>query len=70
VLGTTARIGPKEPTVVPTKKMVPAAATYAGPAFSVAAPEPSSLPLPGFFRRAEEEATRGLRCLLRIGELS
>ncbi|CAM0943415.1 unnamed protein product [Alopecurus aequalis] len=69
-LGTTARIGPKEPSVVPTRKMVPAAATYAGPAFSVAAPEPSSLPLPGFFRRAEEEATRGLRCLLRIGELS
>jgi len=73
VLGFTARIGPQEPAVVPTKKMVSVAATaatYAGPAFSVAAPEPSSLPLPRFFQRAEEEATRGLRCLLRIGELS
>ncbi|KAM0897653.1 hypothetical protein ACQ4PT_022423 [Festuca glaucescens] len=70
VLGFTARIGPKEPAVLPTKKMVSVAATYAGPAFSVAAPEPSSLPLPGFLQRAEEEATRGLRCLLRIGELS
>uniref|UniRef100_A0A453PX30 Uncharacterized protein n=1 Tax=Aegilops tauschii subsp. strangulata TaxID=200361 RepID=A0A453PX30_AEGTS len=73
VLRTTSRIGPQQPAVVPTKKMVPlaVAASYAGPAFSAAAPEPSSLPLPGFFfRRAEEEATRGLRCLLRIGELS
>jgi hypothetical protein len=73
VLSTTGRIGPQAPAVVPTKKIVSVAAnaaTYAGPAFSVAAPEPSSLPLPGFFRRAEEEATRGLRCLLRIGELS
>lgn len=72
-LGTTGRIGPKEPAVVPTRRIASVAAnaaTYAGPAFSVAAPEPSSLPLPGFFRRAEEEATRGLRCLLRIGELS
>ncbi|KAE8810864.1 alpha carbonic anhydrase 8 [Hordeum vulgare] len=52
--------------------MVPiaVAAGYAGLAFSAVAPEPSSLPLPGFvFRRAEEEAARGLRCLLRIGEL-
>lgn len=73
VLRTTSRIGPQQPAVVPTKKMVPVAvaSSYAGPAFSAAAPEPSSLPLPGFFfRRAEEEATRGLRCLLRIGELS
>ncbi|XP_037448768.1 vegetative cell wall protein gp1-like isoform X3 [Triticum dicoccoides] len=72
-LRTTSRIGPQQPAVVPTKKMVPVAiaTSYAGPAFSAAAPEPSSLPLPGFFfRRAEEEATRGLRCLLRIGELS
>ncbi|XP_047082822.1 skin secretory protein xP2-like [Lolium rigidum] len=76
VLGFTARIGPQAPAVVPTKRMVSVAAvaanaaTYAGPAFSVAAPEPSSLPVPGFLQRAEEEATRGLRCLLRIGELS
>jgi hypothetical protein len=76
VLGFTARIGPQAPAVVPTKKMFSVAAvaanaaTYAGPAFSVAAPEPSSLPVPGFLQRAEEEATRGLRCLLRIGELS
>jgi hypothetical protein len=75
-LGTTGRIGPEEPAVVPTKKFVhfaaavaANAATYAGPAFSVAAPEPSSLPVPGFLQRAEVEATRGLRCLLRIGEL-
>ncbi|KAM0929757.1 hypothetical protein ACQ4PT_001380 [Festuca glaucescens] len=73
VLGFTARIGPQAPAVVPSRKMVSVAAnaaTYAGPAFSVAAPEPSSLPVPGFLQRAEEEATRGLRCLLRIGELS
>jgi hypothetical protein len=72
-LGSTSRIGPQAPAVVPTKKMVsaPAAAIYAGPAFSAAAPEPSSLPMPAFFlRRAESEATRGLRCLLRIGELA
>ncbi|TKW42058.1 hypothetical protein SEVIR_1G359100v4 [Setaria viridis] len=72
----TGRIGPQAPTVVPTKKIVsaasaPDAARYAGPAFSAAAPEPSSLPMPAFFlRRAESEATRGLRCLLRIGELA
>jgi len=68
---TTLRIS--DPVAVATKKLAPVAvaASYAGPAFSAAAPEPSSLPLPGFFfRRAEEEATRGLRCLLRIGELS
>ncbi|KQK01165.1 alpha carbonic anhydrase 8 [Brachypodium distachyon] len=74
-LSTTSRIGPKKPAVVPTKIVAVAAASnaagYAGPAFSGAAPEPSSLPIPAFFfRRAEEEATRGLRCLLRIGELS
>ena len=72
VLYSTSRIGPQEPTVVPTKiEAVVDAAGYAGPAFSAAAPEPSSLPFPAFFlRRAEAEATRGLRCLLRIGELS
>lgn len=78
VLCSTGRIGPQAPAVVPTKKMVAApaaaaanAAVYAGPAFSAAAPEPSSLPMPAFFlRRAESEATRGLRCLLRIGELA
>jgi len=78
VLCSTGRIGPQAPAVVPTKKMVAApaaaaanAAVYAGPAFSAAAPEPSSLPMPAFFlRHAESEATRGLRCLLRIGELA
>ncbi|OQU85889.1 LOW QUALITY PROTEIN: hypothetical protein SORBI_3004G331800 [Sorghum bicolor] len=76
VLCSTGRIGPQAPAVVPTKRMVSApaassAAVYAGPAFSAAAPEPSSLPMPAFFlRRAESEATRGLRCLLRIGELA
>ncbi|CAO2040347.1 unnamed protein product [Urochloa humidicola] len=75
VLVSTSRIGPKAPAVVPTKKIVaPAAAEtarYAGPAFSAAAPEPSSLPMPAFFlRRAESEATRGLRCLLRIGDFA
>ncbi|XP_066332733.1 arabinogalactan protein 1-like [Miscanthus floridulus] len=78
VLFSTGRIGPQAPAVVPMKKMVAApaaaaanAAVYAGPAFSAAAPEPSSLPMPAFFlRRAESEATRGLRCLLRIGELA
>ncbi|CAD6249101.1 unnamed protein product [Miscanthus lutarioriparius] len=78
VLCSTGRIGPQAPAVVPTKKMVAApaaaaanAAVYAGPAFSAAAPEPSSLPMPAFFlRRAESEATRGLRCLLRIGEVA
>ncbi|EEE57982.1 hypothetical protein OsJ_08731 [Oryza sativa Japonica Group] len=55
---------------VPTKiKSVADAPVYAGPAFSSASPEPSSLPFPAFIRRAEAEATRGLRCLLRIGEL-
>ncbi|OEL38467.1 hypothetical protein BAE44_0000515 [Dichanthelium oligosanthes] len=64
---------PQAPAVVPTKKIVAAAdaAGYAGPAFSAAAPEPSLLPMPAFFlRRVESEATRGLRCLLRIGELA
>jgi len=78
VLCSTGRIGPQAPAVVPMKKMVAApaaaaanAAVYAGPAFSAAAPEPSSLPMPAFFlRRAESEATRGLRCLLRIGEVA
>lgn len=73
VLRSTIRIGPQQPAVVPTKIVAVAAnsAGYAGPAFSAAAPEPSSLPFPAFFlRRAEAEATRGLRCLLRIGELS
>ena len=71
-LFSTSRIGRQEPVVVPTKIVAVAAnaAGYAGPAFSAAAPEPSSLPFPAFFlRRAEAEATRGLRCLLRIGEL-
>jgi len=67
----TGRIGPQAATVVPTKKIVADAAGYAGPAFAAAAPEPSSLPMPAFFlRRAESEATRGLRCLLRIGEVA
>jgi hypothetical protein len=74
VVCSTNRIGPKQPAVVPTKIVATVAtnaAGYAGPAFSAAAPEPSSLPFPAFFlRRAEAEATRGLRCLLRIGELS
>ncbi|KAF8730103.1 hypothetical protein HU200_017071 [Digitaria exilis] len=75
VLASTGRIGPKAPAVSPTKKIVSSAsanaAVYAGPAFSAAAPEPSSLPMPALFlRRAESEATRGLRCLLRIGELA
>ncbi|KAG8060578.1 hypothetical protein GUJ93_ZPchr0002g26759 [Zizania palustris] len=57
--------------IVPTKiRSIAAAAGYAGPAFSSASPEPSSLPYPVFIRRAEAEATRGLRCLLRIGELT
>ncbi|CAL4885786.1 unnamed protein product [Urochloa decumbens] len=71
VLCSASRIGPKAPAVVPTKKMVAHAASdaarYAGPAFCSAAPEPSSLPMPAFFlRRAESEATRGLRCLLKL----
>jgi len=67
----TGRIGPQAATVVPTKKIVADAAGYAGPAFAAAAPEPSSLPMPAFFlRRAESEATRSLRCLLRIGEVA
>ncbi|KAL5213296.1 hypothetical protein ABZP36_024143 [Zizania latifolia] len=66
----TSRNVPKQPAVVPTKiKSIAVAASYAGPAFSSASPEPSSLPYPAFIRRAEAEATRGLRCLLRIGEL-
>ncbi|RLM79911.1 vegetative cell wall protein gp1 [Panicum miliaceum] len=70
-LCSTGRIGPQAPAVVPTKKIMADAAGYAGPAFAAAAPEPSSLPMPAFFlRRAETEATRGLRCLLRIGELA
>jgi len=63
VVCSTNRIGPKQPAVVPTKIVATVAANasgYAGPAFSAAAPEPSSLPFPAFF----------LRCLLRIGELS
>ncbi|XP_062220598.1 alpha carbonic anhydrase 8-like [Phragmites australis] len=71
VLCAASRIGPQEPAVVPTKILAAAdAAGYAGPAFSATAPEPSSLPFPAFIRRAETEATRGLRCLLRIGELA
>ncbi|WVZ73287.1 hypothetical protein U9M48_021613 [Paspalum notatum var. saurae] len=71
VLCSTGRIGPEAPAVVPTKRIVAAASdagTYAGPAFSAAAPEPSALPMPAFcIRRVESEATRGLRCLLGIG---
>uniref|UniRef100_A0A0D9VM72 Uncharacterized protein n=1 Tax=Leersia perrieri TaxID=77586 RepID=A0A0D9VM72_9ORYZ len=61
----------QQPAVVAAAKIksIADAATYAGPAFSSASPEPSSLPFPAFIRRAEAEATRGLRCLLRIGEL-
>uniref|UniRef100_A0A0E0K6C2 Uncharacterized protein n=1 Tax=Oryza punctata TaxID=4537 RepID=A0A0E0K6C2_ORYPU len=60
----------QQPAAVPRKiKSVADAPGYAGPAFSSASPEPSSLPFPAFIRRAEAEATRGLRCLLRIGEL-
>ena len=71
VVCSTGRIGPQAPAVVPTKKIVADTAGYAGPAFAAAAPEPSSLPMPAFFlRRAESEATRGLRCLLRIGEVA
>lgn len=71
VVCSTGRIGPQAPAVVPTKKIVADTAGYAGPAFAAAAPEPSSLPMPAFFlRRAESEATRSLRCLLRIGELA
>ncbi|KAL6591429.1 hypothetical protein ACP70R_049932 [Stipagrostis hirtigluma subsp. patula] len=73
VLCSTSRIGPQAPAVVPTKIVAATsdAAGYAGPAFSAAAPEPSSLPFPAFvIRRAESEATRGLRCLLRIGDFS
>ncbi|KAF0931054.1 hypothetical protein E2562_002426 [Oryza meyeriana var. granulata] len=67
----TTRSKQQQPAVVPTKiiKSVADAAGYAGPAFSSASPEPSSLPFPAFIRRAEAEATRGLCCLLRIGEL-
>ncbi|GJM87140.1 hypothetical protein PR202_ga03065 [Eleusine coracana subsp. coracana] len=71
VIRSTSRIGPKEPTVVP-KRVVsaPDVAVYAGPAFA-SAPEPSSLPFPAFcLRRAETEATRGLRCLLGIGQVA
>jgi hypothetical protein len=45
---------------------------YAGPAFSAASPEPSSLPLPQFpFQKAvapavNDAATRDLRRLLRL----
>ncbi|KAJ1281454.1 hypothetical protein BS78_04G307000 [Paspalum vaginatum] len=71
LLCSTSRIGPEAPAVVPTKRIVAAASdtgTYAGPAFSAAAPEPSALPMPAFcIRRVESEATRGLRCLLGIG---
>jgi hypothetical protein len=67
----TVRIGPKEPTVAPRKAVsVPDVAVYAGPAFA-SAPEPSSLPVPSFcLRRSETEATRGLRCLLGIGQVA
>ncbi|KAK3155582.1 hypothetical protein QOZ80_2BG0205150 [Eleusine coracana subsp. coracana] len=71
VIRSTSRIGPKEATVMP-KRVVsaPDVAVYAGPAFA-SAPEPSSLPFPAFcLRRAETEATRGLRCLLGIGQVA
>ncbi|TVU27876.1 hypothetical protein EJB05_19377, partial [Eragrostis curvula] len=71
IVRSTSRIGPQAPAVVP-KKVVAAAdvAVYAGPAFA-SAPEPSSLPFPAFcLRRAETEATRGLRCLLGIGQVA
>lgn len=65
----TLRVGPKEPTSAPRKAVsAPDVAVYAGPAFA-SAPEPSSLPVPSFcLRRSETEATRGLRCLLGIGQ--
>ncbi|CAM0946406.1 unnamed protein product [Alopecurus aequalis] len=49
----------------------PAVELYAGPAFSAASPEPSSLPLPQFpFQKAvavvNDAATRDLRRMLRL----
>ena len=47
----------------------PAVELYAGPAFSAASPEPSSLPLPQFpLHKAvvDDAATRDLRRLLRL----
>jgi hypothetical protein len=71
VVRSTLRVGPKEPTSAPRKAVsAPDVAVYAGPAFA-SAPEPSSLPFPAFcLRRAETEATRGLRCLLGIGQVA
>jgi len=49
---------------------------YAGPAFTAASPEPSSLPLPSFLRKSsstgstsEDEASQTLRCLLKLNIL-
>ncbi|KAG1364362.1 zyxin [Cocos nucifera] len=71
----TNRLGP-DPEILP-KKMCFAdlGSVYAGPAF-FASPAPSSLPFPAFFLKKSagevinsDEATRSLRCLLRLDDL-
>ena len=65
VLCSTNRMGP-DPEILPKfSDLTPA--VYAGPAFNISSPSPSSLP---FLRRSSEIATRGLRCLLRLDEIA
>ncbi|XP_008806309.2 pre-mRNA-splicing factor cwc22-like [Phoenix dactylifera] len=75
VLCSTNRLGP-DPEILP-KKMgfADLGSVYAGPAF-IASPAPSSLPFPAFFLKKtgdeaikSDEATRSLRCLLRLDDL-
>ncbi|XP_010942151.1 uncharacterized protein [Elaeis guineensis] len=76
VLCSTNRLGP-DPQILPKKiGFADPASVYAGPAF-FASPSPSSLPFPAFFLKKaggeainSDEATRSLRCLLRLDALA
>ncbi|KAG1326621.1 putative zyxin [Cocos nucifera] len=76
VLWSTNRLGP-DPQILPKKiGFADLGSVYAGPAF-FASPSPSSLPFPAFFLKKaggeaidSDEATRSLRCLLRLDDLA
>lgn len=75
LLCSTNRLGP-DPEILPkTVGFADLGSLYAGPAF-FASPSPSSLPFPAFFLKKagdeaikSDEATRSLRCLLRLDDL-
>ena len=75
VLCSTNRMGPDLEILPKFSDLTPA--VYAGPAFNISSPSPSSLPFPAFFLKKSadeavksEIATRGLRCLLRLDEIA